>query len=158
MAQLPFVDKSLFCNMRDGKITLAQLKARVADKRGFAHYKVLDDIYEDMTEEQKSKIRNQPDLAKFLFGKNPKPEDYSKPLEPWQSDRRCIRSIKYHHKKGKVAPAIYSGGTQNQPKIEGGFNSEGGGTHEMLNNQSRDQLLRSKDSHSLTMDRRSAHR
>lgn len=97
-------------------------------------------------------------MARFLFGKNPKPEDYSKPLEPWQSDRRCIRSIKYHHKKGRAAPAIYSAGTQNQPKIEGGFNSEGGGgTQEMLNNQSREQLFASKDSHSLTRIQRSAH-
>ena len=58
MAQLPFVDKSLFTNLRDGNITLAQLKARVADKRGFAQYKVLDDIYTDLTEEEKNKIRN----------------------------------------------------------------------------------------------------
>ena len=51
MAQLPYVDKSLFTSLRDAKITLVQLKARVADKRGFASYKVLDDIYADMTEE-----------------------------------------------------------------------------------------------------------
>ena len=51
MAQLAYVDKSLFVSLRDGKVTLAQLKARVAERRGFANYKVLDDIYADLTEE-----------------------------------------------------------------------------------------------------------
>ena len=50
---LPYVDKGLFINFRDGKVSIAQLKARVAERRGYAKYKVFDDIYPNLSEEEK---------------------------------------------------------------------------------------------------------
>ena len=97
---LPWVDKTLFIEFRDERITLAQLKARLAERRGFAKYKVFDDVYSELTKEEKVKLLNQPNYAKFLFGKNPVAADFCRQLEPWESDPRCLRSIKYHHKKG----------------------------------------------------------
>ena len=35
-----------------------------------------------------------------MFGKNPDPSAYSRKLEPWESNPRCLRSIKFHYKKG----------------------------------------------------------
>lgn len=48
-ACIAFVDKTLFVDMRDAKITLDQLKARVAERRGFAKYKVFDDVYQHLS-------------------------------------------------------------------------------------------------------------
>ena len=78
------------------------MRARIAERRGFAKYKVFDDVYGDLDQDEKKKILDQPNKSEFLFGKNPvKPEMYSKELELWQADPKCIRSIKYHHKKGR---------------------------------------------------------
>ena len=75
------------------------MKARVAERRGFAKYKVFDDIFQELTFEEKEQLKNGPNMARFLFGKNPKPEAYSRDLEPWESNARCLRSIKFHYKK-----------------------------------------------------------
>ena len=80
---IQYIDKSLFVNLREGRVTLVQLKARVAEKRGFAKYKVLDDVYPDISPEEMKKIRGKTQWAEFLFGPNPKAEDYSRKLEPW---------------------------------------------------------------------------
>ena len=56
-ACLPHVDKNLFMDFRDAKITLAQLKSRVAERRGFAKYKVFDDVYADLTREEKEYVK-----------------------------------------------------------------------------------------------------
>ena len=94
------VDKTLFMGFRDAKITLDQLKARVAERRGFAKYKVFDDVYSDLNREEREAILKRPNMAVFLFGKKPKPEMYNRELEPWESDPKCLHSIKYHYKKG----------------------------------------------------------
>ena len=105
---LPYVDKTLFIEFRDACITLPQLKARVAERRGFAKYKVFDDVYAELTREEREELKNQPNYAEFLFGKNPTAESYNRKLEPWESDPRCLRSIKYHHKKGSKAKNRFS--------------------------------------------------
>ena len=105
---LRYLDKQLFVGFRDGTFTLAQLKARVANRRGFGAYKVFDDIYK--TVEQKNQVNNEvkknPNMAEMLFGNNPKPEDYNRQLEPWESNMHCLRSIKYHHKKKRGHSAL----------------------------------------------------
>ena len=98
-----FLDKTLFIAFRDNTITLAQLKARVAELRGFGKYKVLDDIYPGLSNEEREKLTKRTDMIKFLFGENPKPEDYSRDLQPWEANQRCLRSIKFHYKKGVAA-------------------------------------------------------
>lgn len=50
------------------------MKSRVAERRGFAKYKVFDDVYSELTREEREKMLNSPNaaqLAKFLFGKDP---------------------------------------------------------------------------------------
>ena len=54
---MQYVDKALFVTLREGRVTLVQLRARVAEKRGFGKYKVLDDIYTDISAEEMKKIR-----------------------------------------------------------------------------------------------------
>ena len=46
-------------------MTLKQLKARVAARRGFAHYKVLDDIM-TVTDAEKKAMKHS-NAAKYLF-------------------------------------------------------------------------------------------
>lgn len=62
---------------------------------------MLDDVYGDIPVADLKKLKSQSQWAEFLFGPNPKAEDYSRELEPWEANQRCLRSIKYHHKKGK---------------------------------------------------------
>lgn len=62
-ACLPFVDKTLFIEFRDARITMAQLKARIAERRGFAKYKVLEDVYSELTREEIDEIKNRPNAA-----------------------------------------------------------------------------------------------
>ena len=46
------MDKSLFVQFRDAKITLNQLKARVAERRGLAKYKCFEDVYPHLNKEE----------------------------------------------------------------------------------------------------------
>ena len=104
---LPFVDLALFKDLRDARITMTQLKARVAERRGFAKYKVFDDLFPELSLEERETLKKR-DKNSFLFGKNPKPEDFTRQLQPWESNPRCLRSIKYHHKKGSNNRNRYS--------------------------------------------------
>ena len=94
---LQSIDKQNFVGFRDGKVTLNQMKARAADRKGLASYKVLDDIYED--EEEKKKLQSTPHIADFLFGKKPTKEDYEREIDPWQSNPRCMHSMSYDPRK-----------------------------------------------------------
>ena len=67
---LGHVDKALFIEFRNGKLSLAQLKARVAERRGFAKYKVIDDIYADLSQAERDKLSKRSAMTKFLFGDN----------------------------------------------------------------------------------------
>ena len=57
-------------------------------------------------------------MVKYLFGNRPKLEDFSRKLEPWESDPHCLRSIKFHYKK-KVQRAKDYSNTVHPPKPKG---------------------------------------
>jgi len=105
----------------------------VAERRGFAKYKVLDDVYQDLPLEERERLAKQePKFASFLFGKNPKPQDYCRDLAPWESNARCLRSIKYHHKKGSKSKFKFTTLPQqaicqsrNKSAVMSSFRSEG---------------------------------
>lgn len=69
---------------------------------------MVDDIFADLSKEELDKLTKKSRMTKFLFGDNAKAEDYNRKLEPWEANPKCLRSIKYHHKKGVNRAKDYS--------------------------------------------------
>ena len=94
MKALEKTDKDLFIQFRDGLITLNQFKARIAERRGVVKYKVLEDIYPSLEPSIKKEIEENPNIVELIYGKNATVADLQRPLEDWESNKRCLRSIK----------------------------------------------------------------
>ena len=99
MKALEKTDKDLFIQFRDGLITLNQFKARIAERRGLAKYKVLEDIYPNLHPSIKQEIEENPNIVELIYGKNATVADLQRPLEDWEVNKRCRRSIKGRVKK-----------------------------------------------------------
>ena len=90
-------DKDLFINFRHKRLTFDQLRARVAERRGIATYKVFDDIREHLHPSILEGLDGYDTTMKLLFKGKTKIEvkDLLKPLEPWEINQRCLKSIQY---------------------------------------------------------------
>lgn len=90
---LPKADKDLYIQLRDRKLTFAQFAARVYKMNGLADYIVLDDVKDVLAE---CVIQNVNPNAKNMDTK-----ELLRPLEAWEVNPKCTRSIKYHHNPNK---------------------------------------------------------
>ena len=76
------------------------MRARVAERRGIATYKVYDDIKSQLHPSITEDIENYDQTMKMLYGKDKiEVKDLLRPLEKWELNPRCLKSIKYFHKK-----------------------------------------------------------
>lgn len=95
------MDKEIWLNIRRGNLTLRQVKTRVIERMdGYQHrYNDFDDIKHQLPPEMdKIHTGKAMQYIKAAFGKDlhelPK-ECLVEKLEPWQSNYRCLRSIKH---------------------------------------------------------------
>lgn len=98
-------DKDLFLRFRDKKLTFDQLRARTAQKNGYATYVVLDDIRDIL---HPKILENKKELAYMYEIIN---NDYKygtktffeklQGLESWEADSHCVRSMTYKPNKKK---------------------------------------------------------
>ena len=99
MRALEHTDKVLFIQFRSGSITLNQFKARLTERRGVAKYKVIEDIWPNIHPQIKEELKTRPNIHDQIYGKGATVAEMQRPLEDWEFNPRCLRSIKYHHKK-----------------------------------------------------------
>jgi len=88
-------DKDLFMLFRDGQCSLAQLQARIHERKGRERYLVLDDLKDHWTEERKKQVEKFKFEYGLLFGKGKEVplEQLLKPFQDWQINSRCLKSI-----------------------------------------------------------------
>lgn len=97
-------DKDLFISFRDKKITYDQLQARVAERTGAATYVVFDDIKDQLAPSILEGLDTYGETMKLLYKGKKKLtiQDLLRPLEPWEVNHRCLKSIQYHHNQKKT--------------------------------------------------------
>ena len=108
-------DKELYGRIRGRHVTLRQLKARSLEKVNGNRFQciVLDDIRDGIREEYLNLDHQKVDeYLKAAFGKGLNdiqpdgPDGVLKDLEPWQTNMKCLRSLKnYGIKKSRSATA-----------------------------------------------------
>ena len=91
--QLAFCDKDLFGKFRDGVITLDQLRARVAEKRGICKYQVYEDLEPQIPLAVKERMKQKHYSYYLLHDKN-RPHG---PFQEWEVNPHCLKSCKYKH-------------------------------------------------------------
>ncbi|CDW81992.1 UNKNOWN [Stylonychia lemnae] len=94
-------DKDLFVQFRDKFISFDQLKARIAERQGLAKYTVYDDIKDTLHPSITQNLDKYDQTMKLLFKNKDKIEvsDLLRPLEAWEVNPKCLKSIQYVHKK-----------------------------------------------------------
>lgn len=142
MKALEITDKELFMKFRDGKITLNQYKARLSEKRGLSTYKVLEDIWPQIHPTIKEDLKKNPEIHHQIYGKHATASDLQRPLADWELNPHCLRSIKYHHKKGQKKKSHHD---INVSMID-----------EILNNRANDSGMHSKKDKSVAIDHNAA--
>jgi len=100
-------DKDLFVKFRDKQITYDQLKARIAERRFHVSYKVLDDLKGKIEPSFYTDLDKFKPYFKMIYGGGPgKKEithkDILRDLQPYESNIRCLRSVKHHHSKARL--------------------------------------------------------
>ena len=100
-------DKDLYVQFRNQAITYEQLKARVAERCGYAKYTVLDDIKDKLHPSIMEGLKEFKKTYNLLYKgkKEVTVDDLLRPLEDWEVNKKCLRSIQYHHKKPKFSKA-----------------------------------------------------
>lgn len=106
---LPKSDKDLFLQLRENQITMKQFQARVYEKGGTAKYTVLDDIIDDLEEVVKLRMSTQKHQP---YSK----EDQAKFGNDWEVNKRCLHSMRYHHKKTKAPKRVHKSTSRAAPK------------------------------------------
>ena len=93
-------DKTLFEPLRDGKTTLTQVKARLLEKLQNVKYACLDDMNEIVHEQLQMKDKDYTETERRMNIVNAKGPDGKISVEeitrhhsPWESNRRCLKSI-----------------------------------------------------------------
>ena len=88
-------DKDLFVQFRDKKLTFDQFLARISERQGQASYIVLDDIKKDLHPSILEGLDEYQQTMDILYKgkKNISIEELLRPLEPWEANKRCLRSL-----------------------------------------------------------------
>eukprot|EP00347_Sterkiella_histriomuscorum_P009078 403342601 len=96
-------DKDLFMKFRDQNITYDQLKARIAERRFKVTYKCLDDLKEKLDPQFYTDMEAFEPYFKMIYGsKQPiSHKDILRDLQPYESNKRCLRSVKHQHQKNR---------------------------------------------------------
>lgn len=92
---LPKTNKNLLVAFRDGKMSFEQFNARTWESVSGIKYAVLDDLKEQCPEWLMQAIEKNTENIKFLYENR----DVDQPLQKWEVNQRCFKSIRYHHQK-----------------------------------------------------------
>ena len=95
-------DKDLFIKFRDHQITFDQLKARIAERHFKVSYVVLDDLKDKLDPSFYQDLDSFEPYFKMIYSNNPTYKDILRKLEPYESNNRCLRSIKHIPKKERT--------------------------------------------------------
>ena len=88
--------------LREKKVSFSQFQAKVYRRAGVCNYKVLDDIFDDLADSIKAELASKKNKKLTGYDGQPiKVSELLRPLEPWEVNKKCLRSIKYHHKKSR---------------------------------------------------------
>ena len=94
---------------RDKTITYDQLKARIAERRFHVSYKVLDDLKDKIDPSFYTDIEKFRPYFKMIYGgslgfgkKEITHKDILRELQPYETNNKCLRSVKHHHSKGRL--------------------------------------------------------
>eukprot|EP00347_Sterkiella_histriomuscorum_P020969 403335764 len=93
--------KDQFLDFRNGEITYDQLQSRIAQRQGIAEYKIFDDVKKDLHPSIVQDLDKYDKVMSLLYKGKDKIDhkDLLKPLEDWQANLRCLKTIQYHHNK-----------------------------------------------------------
>ncbi len=94
-------EKDHFLDFRNRKITFDQFKVRVAEASGIAYYKVYDDIKSDLHPSITTGLEKFGPVMEMMYRgvskDKVKMDDLLKPLEDWQVNMRCLKTLQYKH-------------------------------------------------------------
>ncbi|CDW77049.1 UNKNOWN [Stylonychia lemnae] len=96
-------DKDLFMKFRDQIITFDQLRARIAERKFKVSYQCLDDLKEKLDPQFYTNMEDFEPYFKMIYGSksNLTHKDILRDLLPYESNKRCLKSIKHYANKGK---------------------------------------------------------
>jgi len=96
MDDLKNADKDLFIKFRDSKISLDQLRARIAERRFNVRYVTLDDVKPKLAPEILEGLDEYEPIFKMLYGEGEVPvQEVLKPLAPHEANKRCLKSLRF---------------------------------------------------------------
>jgi hypothetical protein len=104
MESLVNSDKDLFIGFRDGNMTMDQLKVRQAERLFNITFKCLDDLKERNIIDERfyNNVDKFLPFFNLIYGDKATYKDVARELQPYESNLRCLKSIKYDPRKASA--------------------------------------------------------